>query len=226
MKILLVTATPFEVAPTVQHLQRHFSELVPGQFVREQSEVELLVSGVGLPLTAYRLGKQLARQQYDLAIQAGVAGAVDSALQLGEVVEVVSDCFADVGVEEQDGSFTSMYQLGLLKADEAPFQEGRLWNEPEAERAFLPQVHGISVNRVHGSSESITKLRKQYPFAQVESMEGAAFFLACQDVGLRALQIRSISNYVEPRNRENWQMERAITALNEVLIQIATTLTY
>ncbi|RMF04247.1 MAG: futalosine hydrolase, partial [Bacteroidetes bacterium] len=94
MKILLIAATELEIAPTRAHLQRHCTELVPGQFVRGQLEIDVLITGVGLPLAAYALGRQLARYQYDLLIQAGVAGAIDPTLKLGEVVEVVSDCFA------------------------------------------------------------------------------------------------------------------------------------
>ena len=81
----------------------------------------------------------------------------------------------------------------------------------------MQQVHGISVNKVHGTVESINTMETSFPFAQVESMEGAAFFYASLQYGTAALQIRSISNYVEKRDRENWKLKEAITHLNEVL---------
>jgi futalosine hydrolase len=34
------------------------------------------------------------------------------------------------------------------------------------------------------------------------------------------VQIRAVSNYVEPRNKENWQMGLAIKNLNEYLITL------
>ena len=51
-------------------------------------------------------------------------------------------------------------------------------------------------------------------------MEGAAFFYACLSAGLEPVQLRAISNYVEPRNREAWRMREAITALNDTLRQL------
>lgn len=217
MRILLVSATIFEIAPLLKHLRETGQETEALHFQKDALQVEVLITGVGLPLAAFALARRLAQEQYNLLIQAGVAGALDRSLPLGEVVEVVSDCFADLGVEEADGSFTNVTEMGLVDGNTFPFREGRLWNEPEKDRQFLPQVHGISVNKVHGTEASIQRLRKQYPFAQVESMEGAAFFYASLHYGVPALQIRSISNYVEKRQRENWKLAEAIAQLNEVL---------
>ncbi len=51
-------------------------------------------------------------------------------------------------------------------------------------------------------------------------MEGAAFFYACLMTQAPFLQIRAISNYVEPRNKDNWNIPLAIDRLNEVLAQM------
>jgi futalosine hydrolase len=48
-------------------------------------------------------------------------------------------------------------------------------------------------------------------------MEGAAFFYACLLAEVSFVEVRSISNYVEKRNRDNWKMTEAITNLNAVL---------
>jgi len=55
---------------------------------------------------------------------------------------------------------------------------------------------------------------------QTESMEGAAFFMACQNTGTPCLQLRAISNYVEPRKPESWEMATAIQNLTESYINI------
>jgi futalosine hydrolase len=180
------------------------------------ASVTVCITGVGLPLTAFALGRHLATHRYDLLVQAGVAGAIDRQLALAQVVEVVSECFADVGVEEADGTFTSATAMGLIAADAPPFAQGRLW-KGDTSAVFLPQVHGISVNTVHGQTESVLRTMAQYPFAQVESMEGAAFFYAALLSGCRFVQVRSISNYVERRQRENWRLHEAIASLNVVL---------
>ena len=223
MRILLVAATPFEIQGTFGYLQSTMQES-KGLLVNDRLQIQVAITGVGLPLTAFGLGTLLAQNSYDFAIQGGVAGALDRDLGLGEVVEVFSERLADLGVEERNGDFTSAHDLNLIPPDMMPFRNGQLWNHPEVERAFLPKVHGISVNRVHGSAESIDKLRQRFPDAQVESMEGAAFFYSCLIHDLNFLQVRAISNYVEPRDREKWQMQEAVTNLNAALIDLFRTL--
>jgi futalosine hydrolase len=175
---------------------------------------------VGLTATAFQLGSALQAERYDLAINAGLGGALDPELQLAQVVRVVSERFADLGVEEADGSFTSAQELGLLAADAPPFRTGRLWDDSAEQNRLLQHVHGISVNRVHGYAPSIAALRERYPDAQLESMEGAAFFYACLHSQQPMLQLRSISNYVTPRDRSAWQIGPAIEALNTHLWEL------
>jgi len=54
----------------------------------------------------------------------------------------------------------------------------------------------------------------------VESMEGAAFLFACLKKGIPCFQLRSISNYIEPRNLNNWNIPHAIGFLNKGLDEI------
>ena len=193
-------------------------------FQRGNVSVRLLLTGVGSVATAWHLGRYLAQQTPDWALNAGVAGAFDRSLALGDVVQVSTECFGDLGVEESDGQFTDLFQLGLLEPSEPPFINGRLYNPGSTQGYFLTAVHGLTVNRVHGYQPSIESIRQRYPEAQVETMEGAAFFYACRLANIPFLAIRSISNYVEPRNRAAWQLGPAIEHLNQVLIDILDSL--
>ncbi len=219
MKILLVAATPFEIAPLREHLNTDFERISDFYFKKENLEVQILITGVGMTYTGFALGHTLARQSYDLAVNAGIAGSYHQKLKLGEVVHVVSERFADLGVEEADGSFTDVHELGLLDPNQAPFQNGELRNDSATGYDFLPKCKGLTVNKVHGTAASIEAIRKKYT-ADVETMEGAGFFLACLISKVAFLEIRSISNYVEPRNREAWNLPLAIENLNKVLIDI------
>jgi len=216
MNLLLVAATPYEVAPLKDYLDQQFVEYAPSQYQKGELSLGLLITGVGMPLTAYALGRIFAGKRYELAINAGIAGAFNRELELGEVVQVVSERFGDLGVEEADGSFTNVHQLGLTDPDQGPFHKGVLQNTDSKQFEFLPKAHGISVNKVHGYPPSIERIQKNYE-VDVESMEGAAFFYACLASQIPFLEIRAVSNYVEARNRENWQVEKAIRNLNEVL---------
>ncbi|RME04147.1 MAG: futalosine hydrolase [Bacteroidetes bacterium] len=221
MKVLIVSATPFELAPLMKLLE---SQGVP----REQSifygllEIQTLITGVGSTATAFALGHTFAKQKFDLAIQAGIGGAFDPEVRLGTVFNVVSEQFGDLGVEEADGSFTDVFELELVQGAAPPFTEGKLLN-PAGEAGFLPSAKGLTVNKVHGSGKSIAAIRKKYD-ADIESMEGAAFFYACLLASQPFLELRSISNHVEPRNRENWDLPKAIDELNKTLIELLDTI--
>ena len=219
MRVLLVAATSFEVAPTYEWLQLQCQQIGQDHFKKDFLEVQVLLTGVGMPLTAFALTKHLnTTKAYDLVINVGIAGALNRSMELGQVLQVHSESFADLGVEEADGSFTSMHELDLLPTDHYPFSKGKLVN-PHADASFLPLVEAISVNKVHGYAPSIEALRANTN-ADIESMEGAAFFYVCLMEQLRFLEIRSISNYVEARNRENWNIPLAIQNLNQVLLEM------
>jgi len=83
----------------------------------------------------------------------------------------------------------------------------------------LKQVSAITVNTVHGHEPSIKKLSGRIQ-PHLESMEGAAFFYACTQAGVPCLQIRAVSNYVEKRNRDAWQIGLAIKNLNSFAAEL------
>jgi futalosine hydrolase len=172
--------------------------------------------------TAFALGHVLSRQRFDLAVNVGIAGAFDRSLQLGDVVNVVTERFADLGVEEADGAFKDVHELGLIAPDQPPFQNGELRNDSAREFAFLPKCKGLTVNKVHGTQAGTAAVLKKYQ-ADVESMEGAAFFLACSLCEVSFLEVRAISNYVGPRDRDAWDLPLAIGNLNRVLVELFET---
>jgi len=55
-------------------------------------------------------------------------------------------------------------------------------------------------------------------------MEGAAFLYACLLEGISCLQIRAISNKVERRNKDNWDIKLAVKNLTEKSLEIIKTL--
>ncbi len=221
MKVLVVSATPFEIAPTMKHLGEHAVQ-------RENSlffgllEVQTLITGVGSTATAFVLGQTFAKQKFDLAIQAGIGGAFSPDVALGTVFNVVSEQFGDLGVEQKDGHLTDVFEMELADRSAPPFTEGKMLN-PAGASDFLPSAKGLTVNKVHGSEKSIAAIRRKYD-ADVESMEGAAFFYACLLAGQPFLELRSISNIVEPRNRDNWDLPKAIDALNQTLLEMLETI--
>ncbi|HMQ48593.1 MAG TPA: futalosine hydrolase [Saprospiraceae bacterium] len=219
-RILIATATLLEINILHEYLKKNWISQQPFVFQKGNVEVNVLVTGVGLPMMAYSLGKFFSIKPVHFAINAGIGGAIDRQLSLGDVVQVISERFADLGAEQKDGSFEDLHEMGLIAADAPPFEKGRMWNEQAGTFAFLPTAHGLSVNKVHGHELSIARMVQKYPDAGVESMEGAAFFYAALIEKTPFLEIRAISNYVEPRNRESWDIPLAVNRLNETLVAI------
>lgn len=197
MNILLVAATQAEIQP----LLTHFGDEKP---------FDVLITGVGMVATAFALGQQFNRKKYDLAINLGIAGSFDRSLILGEVVEIDEDILSELG-SENDLEFLPIETLGF---GESTFQ-------PIDPMLLLPvkKVCAITVNTVHGEENSIQKITKRLK-PQLESMEGAAFFYACKNSMVPSVQIRSVSNYVEKRNRENWKIGLAVKNLNDFAIEL------
>ena len=220
MRLLIVAATPYEVLPLQEYLESNFEQLEEGLFKREELQIQLLITGVGQMLTAFALGSILSTQSFDLLLNAGVAGAFDRNLKLGAVVNVVSEQFGDLGAEDRDGSFIDIHELGLIDGNAPPFEKSILANPTVMQFDFLPNVKGVTINKVHGSNENVTFIQKKYPNIQIESMEGVAFFYAALMANVPFLQIRAISNYVEARNRAAWELGLAIEELNKVLVEM------
>jgi futalosine hydrolase len=219
MKILIVSATTFEIAPLLQFLESKAEKLSFFEYKYNGIVIYPLVTGIGALNTSFGMSRYTDIQNTDVVINVGLAGSYHQSLELGTVVEVIEDRFADLGVEEKDGSFTDVFDLGLTDENQFPYEKGWIKNtKPKFETNTL-KVKSLTVNKVHGSQESIAKIKSKY-MADIESMEGAGFLFACRMMDVHAHQYRAISNYVEPRNKNNWQIEKAIDNLNAHLIQV------
>jgi len=200
MRTLIIAATEAEIAPTIAYFNLKSSHFI------ETENFDFLITGVGMVATAFALGQKL-NKKYKLAINIGIAGSFDRNIKLGELVNVIEDTFAELGAEDHE-EFITLPQLGFGKNS---------FSSTVKKDLQLEEVKGITVNKVHGNAQSIENITRLY-HPQVESMEGAAIFYAAEQLSIPALQIRSISNYVEPRNRENWQIGLAISTINNWLI--------
>lgn len=210
MNILLVSATREEIAPFLQKINAGAGISALSLHIYKKHKLDVLITGVGAAQTAYYLGKYLTTK-YDLAINAGICGSFNRNLRLGEVVQITEDYFADLGAED-DEKFISVSELNLPGAYYVK-------NENPYVAKNIPQVRGVTVNTTHGNKNSIQKFISRLK-ADVESMEGAAFTWACNKEKVKCIQLRSVSNYVEKRDRSKWKIAEAIASLGEALTQI------
>jgi futalosine hydrolase len=216
---LVTSATVHEIEPFIIEAgsdPRDWAEgEVRGCRWRDSSlEFEIFITGVGMTATACHLGHLLATRSCSLAIQLGIAGSFNRAHDVGSVVRVLDERIADLGAEDGE-AFLDVFELGLADPDREPWSGGRL-EAVEYDLDTLnkiPAVSSISVNCSHGSEASIQSITSKYK-PDIENMEGAAFFYACRNAGVPCLQLRAISNRVERRNRDAWDIPLAVRGLN------------
>lgn len=223
MDILLTAATGAEIAPLIKQIGGH-SDAEKGPFLVGVHNIYIGITGVGMVSTAYKLVKLLAVKSYDLVIQAGIGGSFNRSIELGTVMAVGSDRFADIGA--MDGEvFIDIFDLGLLQVDEQPFVS-KLLNNPLNINSLginLPVADALTVNTVTGNEERVKELASRHN-CTLESMEGAAFHYVCLMEKQPFLQVRAISNYVERRNRAGWQIGKAVGRLNDAVADVFATL--
>ena len=220
MKVLIVSATAFEqqwLRATLEDENYLESEAFP-----QEITTEFLVTGPGMVNTAFGLGKQL-NSSFDFFINLGIAGSYSKELVPGQVVEIESENYPELGAEDHD-FWIKPAEMGFpffLTDEEEEFFLP--FKNPNAGKSGLPLVSGNTVNTVSGNIGTIQQIIMRYP-AEVETMESAAFFQCCLMANLPFIAIRGISNFVEPRNRETWLLKEASLNAQKVVFNTLKTL--
>lgn len=213
MRILLVAATESEIAP-FSAMREKFNTVAP-------YEIEIFTTGVGIPATILKLSQKLGGQHYDLIFNVGIAGVIADNLIIPSLAWVTQDEFYELGAEDHD-KFISVFDLGFADKNDFPFRDGALQAHdlPNfVKTSAIIELKGITVMRVHGNAESIARLKRLKQEVAVETMEGAAVMYTASSFSIPCIQLRAISNRVEPRNRAGWKINEAIELLNNQLMQ-------
>lgn len=178
---------------------------------------EIIVTGVGGAAMSWALQKRFATGNIpSLVIGAGIAGSYVESIQPGTVVTTGSDCFADMGLDD-NGNFVPLFGAGLADPDTPPFSGGRI---PCKGRCFdlaagmMPVVRGATVNMASGSQSVIERIRRSWD-PEIETMEGAWLAYTCAMSRIPWISVRSVSNIVEPRNMKNWKITMALDSLEK-----------
>jgi futalosine hydrolase len=222
-RILYVTATDSEASSLMK-----IRGIMPvaGGYRFGDLDISMLISGVGSVSTAWTLKQWFSiNEKPDLAINGGIAGSFKDDIRNGDVVMPITDCFADAGIEDGE-NFITLFEAGLAGPNEFPFRDGLLSADPvycAKLKAILKPVTAITVNTATGSEATIKKLLKKFN-PDIETMEGATFFYLCAREKIPFLALRAISNRVELRNKNKWNIALALDNLSEKLYEVFITL--
>lgn len=177
-------------------------------FLEPREDLHVLETGVGVIDAAAATARALALQHYDVVINAGIAGAMRGAARVGDGV-VVGEEFVELDLET---SVPIALPDGLRVADTTASDAALA--DALAARGF-GRVRGATVSRVTATDATATRLAALG--AQIESMEGFAVLRAAQLAGVRALEVRGISNYVGDRATSEWSFAAGVKGLEGIL---------
>ena len=225
MKILIVSATEMEINPLIKELTVNAKQSPLCCCSYKNITIDFLITGVGSVFTTYHLASQLFQTNYDLVINAGIAGSFNPLLNIGDVVFVKKDQFADLGIEDNNVFYT-LFEKGFIVKSSFPFTHDYLENPTFISHDLLlntRQVSAITVNKTCSDVEGIKAIIEKFN-PEIETMEGAAFFYVCLQQKAKFMQLRSISNYVRPRSTAKWNIPIAIENLNKKLFELLVVL--
>lgn len=216
-RLLILSATEFEVAPLLARLSDSSSDdawphtthgLLGGL------AVTLVSSGIGKVNCAAAL-VAAASAPPSAVLQVGVAGAYPGAgLAPGAVVVAHSEFDLDLGVG-RGAPWQGVESIGL------PALPGSAGNRLQLDAALVAAVSAAADARpaAFATSDTVTadrgaaaELAARHGL-EVESMEGVAAAQVSARLGLPFAELRAISNVVGDRDRADWSLEEAITAV-------------
>jgi futalosine hydrolase len=202
MKILVTAATDFEL----QSVQKKLENI-------KHHKLQFCAMGIGCTATTFSLTRKISSNNFDLILNVGIAGSYNKNLSLGDVVVVKTEVFGNLGITYPD-RLSTLFDEGLIDKNEHPFSNGELFCQhlDKFNTQKLKHVRGLTVETASGEQNQIERLKKMFN-ADIETMEGAAFFYVCNRTKSPFLEIRTISNYVEPRDKSKWNIPLALNNL-------------
>jgi futalosine hydrolase len=234
LPILILTATAFEqdlLRRELEHsAQQTFGFVTWTRGFLSGHPVILLETGIGLVNTAHALGVALQQIRPELVIQTGIGGAYLAAFcAIGDLVLATEENYADLGIITPEGWFPAD-EIGIpvLKTDRDyyntfPLDPGLVTDaKARLQSAKENVVTGpfVTVQQCSGRSDTGRVLSQRFK-AICENMEGVAAAQICLQYGVPFLELRAISNQVEDRDKDAWNiplaLERAQVATSRLI---------
>ena len=190
-------------------------QLKTGQTATLTGNIDVLITGVGAFQTIYNLTNTLCNGNYGMVLAAGIAGDYNLDRDLCQTFAVSRSSFADCGFEGYDGRFVPIAGSIFLDANAYPFCDGYIYNKVSGclpASLQLPAATANTVCRTCTEAEYVAKMLRQFP-ADLETMESAAMGYVCARRHIDYAEIRSTSNHVAPKNKEQWQLDGALRTL-------------
>lgn len=199
-----------------------------------EREVLLQHLGIGKACAAAATTELLLRHRPSAVILAGCGGAYpETGLHTGDLALAESELFGDEGSQTPAG-FLNLEQLRLpqTEIDGQPVYN-RIPVDSKLRDKASPLLRGnchraglqfkvgpfVTVSCCSGTDALGQELAARFG-GICENMEGAAVALACLKQGVPMMELRGISNLVQDRDPQRWDIPAATTNVQQALIQL------
>lgn len=235
--VLLLSATAFEQDLLVAQLGGGTQEVVAGrrwwsgQLGAEQAL--LVEGGIGAVNTAHALTCALQARRPGLVLQFGVGGAyLGAGLAVGDLALATEEIYGDLGVRTLAGwQSAELIGVPVLQQENPyfnrfPLDPGLVDRAEVRLRAGAPAGGGglrrgpfVTVQECSGTT-ALGRERAERFGACCENMEGAAAAHLCRLYQIPFLELRGISNLVEDRRREAWDLPLACQRAQQAVLRL------
>ena len=221
--LLILTATAYEQ----QYLRESLQEATTQRrghraWVRGMIGVKpvvLIETGIGAVNTAQALTVALQEINPELVLQIGIGGAyLGTGLNIGDLALATEENYGDLGVITPAG-WLPADEIGIpvLSTDRDyyntypldPALVARAQHILEQSGECVVQGPFVTVQQCTGCEDIGNELAARFN-AICENMEGAAAAHICTLYTVPFLELRAISNRVEDRNKDAWDIPRAV----------------
>jgi len=219
MKLLLISSTTEEIASTIEFLEAHWEKKSFWEYTYNGHSITTLITGIGSMFASFAMARFPNISEYDYIINPGISAAHSRIIDLGRVYLINEEGFADIGLEEADGSFSDMHDLQWIDANKSPFLKGKIKPKKIHNPTFLPTCSSMTVNKIPGMYDNIEHFQHKY-HVDMLSLDGGAIMYTCIMLDLELIQFAVASRYVEPWQKETGDVEFALNQLNMRAIDI------
>ena len=225
--VLVLSATAFEQGVLREQVEQRVTSAVAGKEWVSGSmggrSVLLVATGIGAVNAAHALTCALQARRPDWVLQVGVGGAYpQGGLEIGALALASEEWYGDLGVRTDEG-WLGADLIGIPVYGEDGYNKFVLTGEClDRAQEFLPEVKVgpfATVQECSGTDE--LGLERGARFGAVcENMEGAAAAHVCALYGVPFLELRAMSNRVEKRDREQWDLVGAVARAQEAAARL------
>lgn len=199
--------TELILIPTEPEL-RILKPLLPQSWIEQPDVVQLC--GFGMVAAAARTAMLVERLQPSQVVLIGIAGTLTDALAIGQAQQFFS--VAGYGIGAGTGAeFLTAGQMGWQHWDKCGdiliSGAAGVHDPADSQAAQL-----VTVAAASAGSADVSQVRRCFPQACAEDMEGFGVALACQLANVPWKIIRGISNRAGNRDPKKWKIKEALTA--------------